>query len=114
MRLGLTHAASFASGGMVGKGKVVFGRGCAFWTALIWNKPQCTFFHRELGRSLNVDDGARLAGVGLNHRELASDASRQQCASHVAFRITRAHDYELAVKLLPLGEEISRNPEGLF
>ena len=29
-------------------------------------------------------------------------------------RVARVHDYELTVKLLPLGEELSRNPEGLF
>ena len=26
-------------------------------------------------------------------------------------RVARVHDYELTVKLLPLGEELSRNPE---
>ena len=40
-----THAASFASGGMVAPDHVIFGRRCAFWTALIWSKPQWAFLH---------------------------------------------------------------------
>jgi hypothetical protein len=31
--------------------------------------------HRELCRSLNVDDGARLAGVGIQHGDFAGDGS---------------------------------------
>ena len=56
----MTHAASFASGGMVGKDNIVFGRGRAAIRALTTlpaaESIPTLFPHREHGRPLNVDD----------------------------------------------------------
>jgi hypothetical protein len=74
-----THAASFASGGMVGKNNIVFGRGRPVIRALTVcpdaESIPTLFAHREVGRPLNVDDGARLARVGVKHGDLTGNAS---------------------------------------
>ena len=57
------------------------------------------FAHRELGSLLDVDDGARLAGLAVEEGEPAGDASGLENAGKIMFGIPRALDNQIAVKL---------------
>src|SRR5262245_41109071 len=50
----------------------------------------------QLRRLLDVDDGARSACLAIEQRELAGDASSQQCAGRITLGVCRAGHDELA------------------
>ena len=99
------------------KDRLIFGRGrCAIRATAILPDPKSipTLFARaKLRRLLDVDDSACLPVLASSMVTLPVRPRASRAPCQVMLRVARVHDYELAVKLLPLGEG-SRNPEGLF